>query len=272
MAVTGQSDGIHAAVDMTDILSTDFPGGTVCAFTTRMPGKTTPNEDAIALIPCGEHAGVLAVADGLGGLPAGDQASAQVLSSLAVAMENQCADTDAVRNSILNAVEQADSAIASLGIGAATTVSIVDIHGRAIRSYHVGDSMMLVTGQRGRIKYQTVPHSPVGYAVEAGILDADDAMHHEERHLVSNVVGMPHMRVEIGPRFTLAARDTLLIGSDGVFDNLQIDEIVELIRKGPLVTAAENLRVYCQARMAHYEEGRPYKPDDMSFILYRPRQ
>lgn len=270
MAVNGKVNSIYAAVDMTDIVSVDFPGGIVCAFTTRMPGKATPNEDAIALIPCGSHAGVLAVADGLGGQPAGDQASGQVLASLALAMKDHCADADAVRNSILNGVEQADSTIAAMGIGAATTVSIVDIHERDIRSYHVGDSMMLVTGQRGRIKYQTVPHSPVGYAVEAGMLDADAAMHHKERHLVSNAVGIPHMRVEIGPRLTLAARDTLLIGSDGVFDNLQIDEIVELVRKGPLATAAENLRARCQARMAHFEQGQPNKPDDMSFILYRP--
>jgi serine/threonine protein phosphatase PrpC len=175
-----------------------------------------------------------------------------------------------MREAILNGVEQADEKISAMGLGAATTVAIVEIRGREVRPYHVGDSMTLITGQRGRIKYLTVPHSPVGYAVESGLLDAKEAMYHEQRHLVSNVVGTPHMHVEIGPKVGLADRDTLLVGSDGLYDNLQVDEIAAIIRKGPLPTAARGLALQCRTRMQDYQPDRPHKPDDMSFILYRP--
>ncbi len=57
-------------------------------------------------------------------------------------------------------------------------------------------------------------------------------MHHEERHLVSNVVGTDDMRIELGPPLKLARYDTVLLASDGLLDNLYTDEIVELIRKG----------------------------------------
>ena len=43
--------------------------------------------------------------------------------------------------------------------------------------------MILTTGQRGRLRMQTVSHSPVGFAIEYGLLDESEAMHHEERHL-----------------------------------------------------------------------------------------
>ena len=68
----------------------------------------------------------------------------------------------------------------------------------------------------------------------------------------------------------LAAKDTLVIASDGLFDNLQIDEIVNIIRIGPLDKAAENLARTCRARMTEFSETRPHKPDDLGFILFRP--
>ena len=44
--------------------------GTAIVYSARCPGKTTPNEDAVASLSCGENRGILAVADGLGGQPA----------------------------------------------------------------------------------------------------------------------------------------------------------------------------------------------------------
>jgi serine/threonine protein phosphatase PrpC len=270
MALSPPEMKIYFAEDMQDIASFAFAGGTVCVYTARSPEKTTPNEDSLALLPCADQTGVLVIADGLGGLRAGDLASRHAVDSLAAAVTQGCAGQDPMREAILNGVEQADEKISAMGLGAATTVAIVEIRGREVRPYHVGDSMTLITGQRGRIKYLTVPHSPVGYAVEAGLLDAEEAMYHEQRHLVSNVVGTPHMHVEIGPKVTLAAHDTLLVGSDGLYDNLQVDEIAGIIRKGPLPSAARALAAQCRTRMQEYQPDRPHKPDDMSFILFRP--
>lgn len=261
---------IYLDEDMQDIAAFDFSGGSVCVYTARSPEKATPNEDSLALLPCAEQTGVLVIADGLGGLRAGDIASRHAVESIAATVMQCCTDQDSMREAILNGVEQADEKISAMGLGAATTVAIVEIRGCEVRPYHVGDSMTLITGQRGRIKYLTVPHSPVGYAVESGLLDANEAMYHEERHLVSNVVGTPHMHVEIGPKVALAARDTLLVASDGLYDNLQVDEITAIIRKGPLAKAARSLASQCRTRMQEYQPDRPHKPDDMSFILYRP--
>ena len=80
--------------------------------------------------------------------------------------------------------------------------------------------MILAIGQKGKIKLQTISHSPVGLAVESGHLDESEAMHHEQRHVVSNVVGDQTMRIEVGAKLMLAPRDTVLLSTDGLFDNL----------------------------------------------------
>ena len=260
---------IYCATDMDEVMSLPFAAGMACAFTRRAPAKATPNEDSLALISCNSGAGILVVADGMGGSRAGDLASREAVNALAAATGNGCDNTDALRDAILNGVEQANTRIGAMNLGAATTVAIVELHGREARPYHVGDSMTLITGQRGKVKYLSTAHSPVGYAVEAGLLDADDAIYHEERHLISNAVGMPGMHVEMGPRVALAVRDTVLVASDGLFDNLQVDEIIATIRRGPLPEAAAKLARHCHERMTRAGDDQPHKPDDMSFILYR---
>ena len=49
--------------------------GYACYFTARTPGKESANEDSLALVGIDPNRGVIAVADGFGGQPAGDQAS-----------------------------------------------------------------------------------------------------------------------------------------------------------------------------------------------------
>ncbi len=244
--------------------------GSAAVFSCRSPDKQTANEDAAALIPFDGQSGVLVVADGLGGSRAGEQASSLALSSLQEALAEAAANGADLRSAILNGVETANRKIVELGIGAGTTLALVEIQGRTARPYHVGDSMILVVGQRGRIKWQTVSHSPVGYAVESGFLDAAEAMHHDERHIVSNMLGMADMRIEIGSAIELADRDTLLLSSDGLFDNLHVDEIIERVRKGPLDQVAHDLATSCRQRMQTPREGQPSKPDDLTFIAYRP--
>ena len=68
----------------------------------------------------------------------------------------------------------------------------------------------------------------------------------------------------------LAARDTVLLGTDGLWDNLFLSEIVELIRAGELLDSAEKLARTVIERMESPVTGQPSKPDDVSFILYRP--
>jgi serine/threonine protein phosphatase PrpC len=172
----------------------------------------------------------------------------------------------------LDALEEANAEVMGLNLGAATTLVVAEIYEGELRSYHVGDSEILGVGQRGRIKLQITPHSPTGFAVEAGILDADEALTHAERHIISNVIGAEDMRIEVGTAIPLAVRDTVLLASDGLVDNLRLGEIVDLIRAGPLAAAADALIELAQQRMMGVDLRQPSKPDDLTIMLYRPSQ
>jgi len=101
------------------------------------------------------------------------------------------------------------------------------------------------------------------------LIDHEEAMNHDFRHIVSNVVGDAEMHIEIGPILTLSSRDTVLIASDGLSDNLRLDEIVNIIRKGTLNEVGENLLHLSNKRMQEQTKGDPSKPDDLTFIVYR---
>jgi serine/threonine protein phosphatase PrpC len=249
-----------------------LPHGDVCVRSLRSPDKQTDNEDSAAIIQLGDDSLVLAVADGVGGSVAGREASNAAVRTLSRVLTQLPDETQQLRPAILDAVEEANKTVLGLARGAATTLVVAQLDATHLRSYHVGDSELLAVGQRGRIKQRVVPHSPTGFAVEAGLLDENEAVQHDQRHVLFNVIGSLEMRVEVGPALQLAVRDTVLLASDGLFDNLYIGEIVDAIRSGPLTAAADRLVARVQARMQGEGADQPCKPDDLTIVLFRPRK
>ena len=244
-------------------------GGQAVAYTCRDPGKETENEDTVALLPYGPGAAVLVIADGAGGLPAGKRASLTAVNTLAESLQTAMDKTTLLRTAIMNGIEAANNAVLALANGSATTMTVIAIEGRLTRSFQVGDSEAIVIGQRGLVKLQTTAHSPTGFAVEAGFLDQRDALHHEDRHLVSNFIGTSDMRIDVGASVELDLRDTVLVASDGLMDNVHVDEIIEIVRKGPLPKAVDALAEIAHQRMHNSDSKHPSKPDDLSLILFR---
>jgi len=252
-----------------DQVEVDVAGGSAFALSKKDPGKESENEDTTAIIPYGPGGAVLVVADGAGGLPAGKRASLTAVTTLAAALQTAMDKTMLLRTAILNGIEAANEAVMALANGSATTMTVITIEGLIARSYQIGDSEALVVGQRGLVKLQTTAHSPTGFAVEAGFLDERDALHHEDRHLVSNFLGTADMRIDVGAGVELRPRDTVLVASDGLTDNVHLDEIIEEIRKGGLVDSAAAVIGLADQRMAGGGAGQPSKPDDLSLILFR---
>lgn len=252
-----------------DMQSAPVGGGVMIAYTCRSPDKETENEDTVAIIPWGPQGAVLVVADGAGGLPAGKRSSLMAVQTLVDSLQVAMSETMLLRTAILNGIEAANAAVINLATGSGTTLTIVTIEGLSARAYQIGDSKAMVVGQRGRVKLQTTAHSPTGFAVAAGFLDERAALHHAERHLVSNFLGMSDMRIDVGAMLEIGPRDTVLLASDGLTDNVHFDEIIERVRKGPLDRAADAVVDLARRRMASDYSGNPCKPDDLSLILYR---
>jgi serine/threonine protein phosphatase PrpC len=246
-----------------------LPSGSVMIYSSPAPDMESVNEDAAALVGIEPDSCVLIVADGVGGQQAGDEAAHIAIESIIDAIQ-ESHENQSLRESILDGIEQANRRILALGKGAATTVVVAEIRQRQLRTYYVGDSLILLTGQRGRLKFQSTSHSPVGYALESGFINEEEAINHEERNLVSNVIGTPGMSIEIGPEMTISPKDTLVLSSDSLSDNLYVDEIVENVRTGRLEQVAARLTGIVDQRMRNPEPGHPGHSDDFTFILYRP--
>ncbi len=244
----------------------------IVAFSDRSPAKTTANEDSALVMSYGDDSVILGVADGAGGLPAGQRASNTAITALRDSLRESAREGVLLRTAIINGIEVANEAVMALSNGSATTLTVVGADEDTARSYHVGDSAALLVGQRGRIKFQTIAHSPTGFAVEAGFLEESEALFHAERHVVSNFIGNNEMRIEVGAPVALAKCDTLLIASDGLTDNVRIDEIVEKIRKGPIGDALDQLAQIARARMLGVDSRQPSKPDDLTVLLMRRRR
>jgi len=246
----------------------DARGARIALYTARCPDHDLPNEDAAALIPCGEDGVVCLVADGVGGARSGGKAARVALAAVADSVLGSNGNGDS-RAAILNGFETANQQVAGLGTGAATTLIAVEYRAGTVRTYHVGDSEAAVIGQRGKLKLQTLSHTPSGYGLQAGLLTEDEAIAHDERHVVLNLVGSPDMRIEVGPRLELSARDTLLIGTDGLFDNWPLEQIVQRVRAGALAATATRLARDTRERMSGADPKATVKPDDLTFVLVR---
>lgn len=265
--------GSHYFIDshMDEPATVAVAEGNAVVWSSRSPDRAGANEDAALVIPLAPGHGVIAVADGFGGHASGDDASRLALEAIDASVRNRDPAQDELRTSILDGFEMANETIRALGIGAATTLAVVEIQGRWVRSYHCGDTGILVFGSRGRVKARTVDHTPTGYAMEAGVMNEREALRHDERHIVFNMVGSPEMRIEMGPSIKLALRDTVLLASDGLFDNLTLESIVDRTRRGHLSPAVLDLATAARRRMEGRSPSLPFKPDDLTVVAYRAR-
>jgi len=244
-------------------------GGNVIGFSCPSPDREAENEDCAAVIPYGPEAVVLVVADGAGGLPSGRLASQTAVTTLVQSLQQSGEKTIVLRTAILDGIEAANEAVQEMASGAATTFTVVTVEGRIARAYQIGDSEGLVIGQRGLLRLQTPVQSPTGFAVEAGFLNEREALDHQDRHLVSNFLGTSEMRIDIGHAVRLQSRDTIIVASDGLMDNVLVGEIVARVRKGPLDKAADAVIALALRRMSGTAAEQPSKPDDLTLLLFR---
>jgi serine/threonine protein phosphatase PrpC len=262
-------------VESGQVESTEFCGGIVANFSQRCPTRdTTPNEDAACLVEVTPALGLVAVADGVGGAVSGNKASRAAIERLIESCQNSKDGTEresrGLRAEILDAIELTNHDILSWGSGAGTTLTAVEICKGWIRAFHIGDSNALLISNRGNIKFATVGHAPVAQAVEIGLLDEDLAMVHEDRNLITNCLGSSEMKIEIGSGVKMAVRDTLLVASDGLFDNLNSQEVVSIISSGNLITKTKELSELAIQRMKSQSKAdTPSKPDDLTIICFR---
>ncbi len=204
------------------------------------------NEDCL-LVSASD--GLLVVADGLGGLPAGDRASRSAVDAVAGFLEGRLGRSVAAgeaREILAGAFAAAQrevtgEAARSGNAGMATTLVIGWVCGRRLYCSHVGDVRAYLL-RDASAECLTTDHTLAAEMVAAGRLPASLVRNVPERNLLTRAIGLPD---EEGPSFTsreLKPNDAVLLCSDGLWEPVLDEELAashEDILRDPRAAAIE---------------------------------
>lgn len=210
------------------------------------------NEDSLLICSNLERI-LLGVADGAGGYPQGEIASRMILTGLSKESDQ----------TLLEKIDSTSNSIREETSGAKTTLAIAEIKSETIRFFTVGDSEILMWNSNDNQIYKSVPHSPVGHKVEAGVISQDESLEDPERNMVTYLVGDKNFSIQSSSSLTFKKGYTCIIGTDGLFDNLSHTKLEEIITGQSYSKAFETLVNICEKRA----ESEWIKDDDIAFIL-----
>jgi protein phosphatase len=188
---------------------------------------------------------VFAVADGMGGASAGEQASRLALTTFSEAFYRGAPTNlpERMRSSIEDANAKVYEASASdlelQGMG--TTLTALSIVGDAAYVGQVGDSRVYLQRPDAPLMQVTEDHSLVAEQVRAGLITAEEARNHTMKNLITRAVGIKQ-EVEVdlfGVR--LQKGDTLLLCSDGLCNFVSDADIANALQLKTLRSAARLL-------------------------------
>jgi protein phosphatase len=180
---------------------------------------------------------LLAVADGMGGMAAGDLASAIVIDAIGP-LEADHADgqlVDVLREAIEDAGARIRAAVAEDptrdGMGTTLTAVLFSVTGTEVALAHVGDSRAYLV-RDGLLQQMTKDDTFVQMLVDEGVITADQASSHPRRAVVTQALqGDP-----VEPAYSTMppqAGDRWLLCSDGLSNVVREETIAEVLAGSP---------------------------------------
>ncbi|MEB3188348.1 MAG: Stp1/IreP family PP2C-type Ser/Thr phosphatase [bacterium] len=236
------------------------------------------NEDSLAVFDLSfttqsntTGVGLYIVADGMGGVNAGEVASGIAVDAITAVMQeavSRLAD-DAepgrqIQDALQNAVKEANTRIYETGrlnrelAGMGTTVTAALVFGQTVHVGHVGDSRAYLINRSG-IEKISRDHSLVGRLIEIGQITPEQAATHPQRNLIYRSLGTyPNVEVDIYQR-QFKIGDWLLLCSDGLTGHLLDEELMDVV----LQTADPNLAARKLVNLANQRGGE----DNITVVL-----
>ncbi len=213
-------------------------------------------------------AGLLAVADGMGGHDAGE-----VASDLAIRIfQAECISGLLAREAapglplLASAFGKANDAVLEAAAerslqGMGTTLTAALVAGQDMFVAHIGDSRCYIINSREIIQV-TTDHSVVQEMVDTGHISAEEALTHPRRNEITRVLGYSDASTPDLIQIKLYAGDNILLCSDGLCGVLPTDRIQET------VLAANSPAQACDDLVS--QTNLAGGPDNISVIVARP--
>jgi len=200
---------------------------------------------------------LLAVADGMGGVGHGQEASQLAASSLVEYVSHSlCSQQGPYEDwlSLLKAgVQYANRLVYEHSLqeqtAMGTTMTATLVSGTTAYVAHVGDSRLYLYRKTAGLVQKTRDHSLVATLVEEGIIAPDDIYTHPKRNQIYRSLGNEDTVDVDASLIPLAAGDILLLCSDGLWEMVR-DQQIESIMITPMPTPSHTARALIQAALA----------------------
>lgn len=205
---------------------------------THVGNIRTHNEDTVYV--SGKTTPILAmVADGMGGQAGGKTASENAVAYISGELGDKLrkADAKALKSAAHNASERIyniakrDEAFKNMG----TTLAAAIIDDEVVHAVNVGDSRIYHLSKNG-MKRITKDHKYVQYLVDKGMMTPEEAKNHPYRNIITRALGMEDIEAD-SYEFSWSIGDTVLICSDGLYEELSEEKIEDILNKS---TSAKN--------------------------------
>jgi protein phosphatase len=186
------------------------------------------------------------VADGVGGQEAGDVAANKAIEVISEAFYQHRRAGVEIPTALERAIRTANQVIFEVaqargGGKMGCTVVTAVLHNGYLYVAHVGDARAyLLMGEQ--LKRLTRDDTWVQKQVEARVLTPQEAVNHELRNVVTQVLGnKEEIEIHLTHPLEIYANDVFLLCSDGLHDPLNFQEIHHLLRGKSAQAAAEDL-------------------------------
>lgn len=209
-------------------------------------GNVRPDNQDSILMCCEGDTALLAVADGMGGLACGKQASQLAVDILRAAWPDiQCAaDMEEASALLEDAIYEAHRQIfylaESIGERTGSTLSVLFLKGRMYRIKQIGDSRIYCV-RRGKIEQLTVDQTWCNMMVQTGQLDEEQAARHRMRHFLVNALGVSQELEIADEQGTVRGGECYLLCSDGFYNEAAVENVPEILYRQNLAQALEEL-------------------------------
>jgi PPM family protein phosphatase len=209
------------------------------------------------------HGGVLAVvADGMGGMVMGRQASQRAVDALLQAYAEKGSD-EPIPEALRRSLQAANAAVVQLAAAAnvagdvGTTSVAAVIHQGQLYWTSVGDSRLYLYRQ-GNLTQLTTDHAfatELAKAVQEGVISQEEAERHPERRSLTSYLGQSSLaKVDCNDTpFILQRGDRILLCSDGLYGTLESGEMSAVLRADPQPAAEALINAALKRPRSHQD-------------------